>query len=648
MCVIFLVFMRSGSGQPAQESSSQPVVAQRDDEAKPSKRERESAAEPERTPPAAAPPPVSEYKSDRLVRRLKGATVLIKVKAGNSAGSGTGFVTEVAGNRALVVTNRHVVMPHLFDETADGQDPRGVKTEITAVFHSGEGPDLEESRPAELVAADLSAELNHDLALLQVSGLKRPIATIDVQQRTVPTETMKYTASGFPFGREINFNRGNPSISVTGGSVSGLRRDDMGQLILLQVDGSLQPGSSGGPLLDDQGRLIGVALAKVSMADTIGLAIPASELREFLAGRVGAPDLKVESGQSGHTKLRVKARVVDPNGRIRAVAVHVLPARGTSLPKPLADGTWPPLSGTSPVALKLDRTVATGELQIKLGAAAPEARRVLIQTSYTDTWGKTVHSSPKLVDVPEGGWVMGDGKIAELGQRLSRRSLTKLGPLVEDSDRKTACECQLARDLGSRKITLLLPAKVFSLSPKVLTKQKKAVHNAPRALADVNGDFLAYVQVSGDASPGVDLPVDPLGRKLPSCLQGAGLLLYRDKDNFLRFERACRVEGATISRELLVEVIHGGKEIDYHYIPLSGDPRAPLDLFLLRRKDRVTCMFSYDRRSLLAFHDLALDYPAKVKVGLAASNLSRKPFTVGFEGFVLVDDKATLDAEFGQ
>jgi regulation of enolase protein 1 (concanavalin A-like superfamily) len=108
------------------------------------------------------------------------------------------------------------------------------------------------------------------------------------------------------------------------------------------------------------------------------------------------------------------------------------------------------------------------------------------------------------------------------------------------------------------------------------------------------------------------------------------------------------VEGATISRELLVEVIHRGKEIDYHYIPLPGDPAAPVDLFLFRRKDRITCMFSSDRRSLMAFRDLALDYPAKMKVGLSASNLSKKPFTVGFEGFVLIDDQSTLDAQFGQ
>ena len=58
-------------------------------------------------------------------------------------------------------------------------------------------------------------------------------------------------------------------------------------------------------------------------------------------------------------------------------------------------------------------------------------------------------------------------------------------------------------------------------------------------------------------------------------------------------------------------------------------------------------MFSHDGRSLLAFREFALDYPAKVKIGLTASNLSKKPFTAKFSDFVLLDDKLKLEEEFG-
>jgi hypothetical protein len=117
----------------------------------------------------------------------------------------------------------------------------------------------------------------------------------------------------------------------------------------------------------------------------------------------------------------------------------------------------------------------------------------------------------------------------------------------------------------------------------------------------VEGDFLAYDKVFGDIDPGLDPTNDPRGRQLPLTFQGAGLLLYQDNDNFVRLERACTAVGASMVRELLVEVLRGGREFDYHYIPLPGDARAPLDLFLARRNGRVTCMFSHNGRSLLAF-----------------------------------------------
>jgi len=64
------------------------------------------------------------------------------------------------------------------------------------------------------------------------------------------------------------------------------------------------------------------------------------------------------------------------------------------------------------------------------------------------------------------------------------------------------------------------------------------------------------------------------------------------------------------------------------------------------RYDR--CLFSIDDgRSLGVFHDFTLDYPAKLKIGLCASNLSKKRLTANFESFVLIDDKSTLEEAFG-
>jgi S1-C subfamily serine protease len=79
---------------------------------------------------------------------------------------------------------------------------------------------------------------------------------------------------------------GNPlgfTASTTNGVVSGLDRSIRGQTGamsgLIQFDAAVNPGSSGGPLIDDQGRVVGivVALANPTAAGTfigIGFAVP--------------------------------------------------------------------------------------------------------------------------------------------------------------------------------------------------------------------------------------------------------------------------------------------------------------------------------------------------------------------------------------
>ncbi len=151
-------------------------------------------------------------------------------------------------------------------------------------------------------------------------------------------------------------------------------------------------------------------------------------------------------------------------------------------------------------------------------------------------------------------------------------------------------------------------------------------------MAEIDGDFAAFVEVSGEMNSGLDPIKDPRGHTVRICHQSGGLLLYQDKDNFMRLERACRTDGAMQIRELLVEVVRHGKEFVYYYIPLPGDPKAPMILFVVRTGDRIKCLFSFDDgRSLGVFHDFTLDYPAKLKIGLCASNLSKKPLTAKFE-----------------
>jgi hypothetical protein len=75
-----------------------------------------------------------------------------------------------------------------------------------------------------------------------------------------------------------------PSVSVNTGKITSLRRED-GRLALIQVDATVNPGNSGGPLPDSQGRVIGVIASGVQMffgQSGVNFAIPVRRLKEFL------------------------------------------------------------------------------------------------------------------------------------------------------------------------------------------------------------------------------------------------------------------------------------------------------------------------------------------------------------------------------
>jgi S1-C subfamily serine protease len=200
--------------------------------------------------------------------------------------TGTGFVVSADGE---IITNAHVV---------EGQ-------EIVKVRLPGES----QARDARVVGA--SSDLT-DVALLKVSGVNG----LTPAQLGVSADLRvgdPVVAVGYALGL-----RGDPT--VTTGIVSALGRTLDSQLAgLIQTDAAISPGNSGGPLLDSQGRVIGVNTAKAGQtgAENIGFAIPID----------GA--LRVADGLRGGTSLStgflgVSTRDADL-GDLGAEVVEVVP-----------------------------------------------------------------------------------------------------------------------------------------------------------------------------------------------------------------------------------------------------------------------------------------------------------------------------------
>ncbi|MBI3334411.1 trypsin-like peptidase domain-containing protein [Candidatus Pacearchaeota archaeon] len=165
------------------------------------------------------------------------------VSVGTDKGTGSGFIVDSQG---YIVTNYHVI--------ADAK-------KIAVLTYT------RDVVPAELLGADK----DRDLAVLKISGTHHALPLGDSDSLQVGR---KVIAIGNPFGL---------SFTVTEGIVSALDREGPnGQLDYIQTDVSLNPGNSGGPLIDTSGRVIGINNFKVGNAESLGFALEINAAKDVI------------------------------------------------------------------------------------------------------------------------------------------------------------------------------------------------------------------------------------------------------------------------------------------------------------------------------------------------------------------------------
>jgi S1-C subfamily serine protease len=183
----------------------------------------------------------------QVVRQVSPSVVLVAVfdAAGQPLALGSGFVV----TDSSVVTNRHVIAG-------------GTRASVKVV---GDSTTLQ-------VTMLLAADSTHDLVLLEVRGLHARLLriadshSVEVGQRVL--------AIGNPRGLEG---------SVSEGIVSGIR--STGRDTLLQITAPISPGSSGGPVVNDRGELVGVAVGAIVDGQNLNFAVPSNYVARLLASR---------------------------------------------------------------------------------------------------------------------------------------------------------------------------------------------------------------------------------------------------------------------------------------------------------------------------------------------------------------------------
>lgn len=213
--------------------------------------------------PATLPPvqdPGDVELTDEVVAVAQESVVQIATSSTRCATSTIGSGVVVAPER--VATNAHVV-------AGAGR--------ITA-RESGRG-----ARGARLVYLDRAT----DLAILHVPGLEAP-APAWAQRAERGTEG---AVVGYPGGGRLTLRgarvRGQATIAEDGGA--GLR-----EVVVFQ--GLVEPGNSGGPLLDLDGRVLGLVFANSSVDDRTGFALSPDEVQPVVAETRGATD-EVSTGE---------------------------------------------------------------------------------------------------------------------------------------------------------------------------------------------------------------------------------------------------------------------------------------------------------------------------------------------------------------
>lgn len=184
----------------------------------------------------------------RVVQLVSPAVIGVKGLPGDRGGSGTGFLLSREG---LALTNSHVV---------------GGREKLEARTNDGD------RLPAEVLGDDPAT----DLALLRVAA--RDLDMIELGESASLQVGQLVIAMGDPLGLEATVSTG--IVSALGRSMRGAG----GRLIesVVQHSAPLNPGNSGGPLLDSRGRVIGVNTAVVAMAQGLGFAVPSQTARWVL------------------------------------------------------------------------------------------------------------------------------------------------------------------------------------------------------------------------------------------------------------------------------------------------------------------------------------------------------------------------------
>lgn len=203
----------------------------------------------------AASPTSAQESAAEQINRLKKAVVIVTTydNCGKPLLQGTGFFID----SDQVATNFHVVK-------------NAAQVRIETI-----------DRVTSTVTSILVTDEKSDLALLQLGSLdssqSRP--TVLPLKTTAPAEGASITVISNPLGSHWKVTRG----------ATGLLWEFHGLGERLQITAAISPGSSGGPVIDARGEVVGIATMYFNSIDNLSFAVPVERLHALQLKALNAP-----------------------------------------------------------------------------------------------------------------------------------------------------------------------------------------------------------------------------------------------------------------------------------------------------------------------------------------------------------------------
>ena len=382
--------------------------------------------------------------------------------------TGSGFLISPLG---YVITNDHVISNRTFVRVV-----RGVPVEYTVsvnrievIFPAGlaDTPGLDVAPRFE--ASVYATDPDLDLALLFISGAEFPYVAFGDSDAIEPGEPI--TALWFPFGQMVEVARGGvpnvvPRVNTSRGEVSALRADVNGDARYIQTNATLNPGNSGGPLLDRNDFVVAVVRMVLTRGQDIGFGVPINHVKEFLRAH-GVDQM-----------LPTRGLVLRP--------FQTFDGKGVGLPMPDGFEDRAPTrtrvnasGGQSRVALRVDRVVSPLSVE--------QLERELLTSRTLERF-----SAPSVVRhrSPDPRLVSGFA----VGRDPSTRQELALQYAIVDLGR----ERLIARYLG--------PAEAIAFNRSVFARSLDRLDSAPLLTAEVSAPEWRPTPLSDARAPQVTLP----------------------------------------------------------------------------------------------------------------------------------------------